>query len=144
MIAIVGIWSAYVLWAFSVRRVSWLSLRGSQFVLPLMALLAWLIVDLVAGYVTTDPLITALGGTSEELHLGYAPGVLWFVVALTSVVAAVRDAVCRRPVPPPEDRRRPKSHATAAHRRRAASVGRPQPSEVVSIDRGRRRRGCRR
>ena len=55
-----------------------------------------------------------------------------------------RDAVCRRPVPPPEDRRRPKSHATAAHRRRAASVGRPQPSEVVSIDRGRRRRGCRR
>ena len=89
MIAIVGIWSAYVLWAFSVRRVSWLSLRGSQFVLPLMALLAWLIVDLVAGYVTTDPLITALGGTSEELHLGYAPGVLWFVVALTSVVAAV-------------------------------------------------------
>ncbi len=88
MIVLVGGWSVYVLWAFSVRRVSWLSLRGSQFVLPLMALVAWLVVDVLAGYVTTDPLITALGGTSEELHLGDAPVVLWCGVLLTSVVAA--------------------------------------------------------
>ena len=72
-IILLGAWSTYVCWSFSMRRVTWLSLRGSQFLIPVTTLLALGFVELLAEYVTTDPLGRALGSASEDLVLGDAP-----------------------------------------------------------------------
>jgi hypothetical protein len=66
-IVLLGAWSTYVCWSFSMRRVTWLSLRGFQFLIPVTTSLAVGFVELLAEYVTTDPLGRALGTTSEEL-----------------------------------------------------------------------------
>ncbi|HSO49204.1 MAG TPA: toll/interleukin-1 receptor domain-containing protein, partial [Acidimicrobiia bacterium] len=88
MIALVGVYSAYCSWAFIMRRSSWLNVRGFQFTMPLIALLAVVTVDTMAGYIN-EPWIFALGGEAEETYLGEASSVLAVGVVLASAAAAI-------------------------------------------------------
>jgi TIR domain len=81
-------WSAYVCWAFSRRRVSWLNLRGWQVQIAFIALFIWWFAELVAGS-AADPLAVALGQSSDVIYLGYAPGYLALGVVVMAVVAAI-------------------------------------------------------
>jgi hypothetical protein len=86
-IALVGVYATYSLWALITRRSSWLSMRGFQFTMPLIALLALVTVDTMAGYIN-EPWIFALGGELEESYLGDASTVLAVGVVLAGALAA--------------------------------------------------------
>ena len=86
-IATVGAVAAYMLWSFLSRRITWLYLRGGLFMLPLIAVVATGTADSAASYLTSDPILIALG--AGESPISPAPAVLAFLVVLTSIGAAV-------------------------------------------------------
>jgi hypothetical protein len=81
-------YSAYNLWVFVMRRSSWLSIRGFQISLPLIALMTLWFVDTMAGYIN-EPWVFALGGISEEAYLGDLSWILGVGVVLTGILAAI-------------------------------------------------------
>jgi ABC-type multidrug transport system fused ATPase/permease subunit len=97
---LIGVYCAYVFWAFCVRRVSWVNLRTTQVPMAILVLLTWWLVDMLAAYLT-DPIeniVIALGGQPDEVFLGYGPALLALGAALTGVLAAIAtslaSAVC--------------------------------------------------
>lgn len=87
-IALVGAWSAVILWVFLRRRVRWQYLLSFLFSAPLVALLTLGNVEKMAGYVTMDPLLRALM-PSSPMDLGAGPAMLVLLVVLVSIVAAI-------------------------------------------------------
>jgi hypothetical protein len=87
-IALVGAVSAYIVWSFLRRRITWLYLRGGLFTMPLYAVVATGSVDAAASYLTSDPILIALGAP-EESPIGPAPAVLAFLVVVASIIAAI-------------------------------------------------------
>jgi hypothetical protein len=145
LIALVGIYSAYNSWAFIMRRASWLLIRGFQFAMPILALVAWVTVDTMAGYIN-EPWIFALGGQTTEAYLGDLTGALATGAALAGVLSAAitsfAPGVCRHletgiaparvrrrhmgPVPIPAETRL----ATHSFRLLSAEADRPVADEV--------------
>lgn len=78
--------SAYTLAAFLRRRISWRYLRGGLITIPVLVLVAVVRVSDFAGYLTTDPVIWALGGADDE-PLGAIPTVLGYVVLVACPAA---------------------------------------------------------
>jgi hypothetical protein len=88
MIALVGVWSAYTLWAFLRRRITWIYLRGGLFSILLTTPVAVVTVDSLAGYVTTSPL-EALFGSSDESTMDATPYLLAAAVMAVSLAALI-------------------------------------------------------
>jgi hypothetical protein len=98
MLALAGGLPAYTLWSFLRRRVTWLTLIGAPVNLLLIVPLSYWFVDMLAGW-AGDPILRALGTTSDDGYLGPAPIVLTglvFVLCPAAVVVLVLSAgVCR-------------------------------------------------
>ena len=98
MLAIAGGLPAYVLWSFLRRRVSWLWLIGAPVNLFLIVPLSYVTVDTLAGY-AGDPLLRALGATSEDGYLGPTPivlaGLVMVLCPAAAVVLVLSAGVCR-------------------------------------------------
>ena len=128
MLAIAGGLPAYTLWFFLRRRVTWLWLLGTPVNLLLIVPVSYVIVDMLAGY-AGDPILRALGATSEDGYLGPAPillAALVFVLCPAAVVVLVLSAgVCRF-----------LRTGTAPERVRARHIGGvPQPAAVTTAAR---------
>jgi hypothetical protein len=79
---------AYTLWSFLRRRIAWRWLLGGFLTMPLVALLSIPTVGQAASYLSSDPILIALGVTEDQVP-GAAPALLLVLLAVVCIAAAI-------------------------------------------------------